>query len=95
MSARYTPLPSRSETTTNRELDEAFESDNEDDAQETTPLTVNSPPQSTVPVDDPPATSAGYDFEREYDVPPPGSPPRPSSVALPNNFGNSNALIPS
>jgi len=38
-----------------------------------------------------------YDFEREFDYvrPPPGSPPRPSAVALPNDFGNSNGLLPS
>jgi len=37
-----------------------------------------------------------YDFENvDYDYPPPGSPPIPSSTALPNNIGNSNGLIPS
>lgn len=36
-----------------------------------------------------------YDFENvEYDRPPPGSPPRPSAMALPNEHGNSNGLIP-
>lgn len=37
-----------------------------------------------------------YDFEREYDYDhaPPGSPPRPSALALPNNIGNGNGLIP-
>jgi hypothetical protein len=36
-----------------------------------------------------------YDFERDYDyaVPPPGSPPRPSSRALPNNYGNTNGVV--
>ncbi|KAJ7650372.1 metal homeostatis protein bsd2 [Roridomyces roridus] len=37
---------------------------------------------------------AFYDFERDYDVPPPGSPPRPSAIALPNNYGNSNGRLP-
>ncbi|KAJ7929908.1 hypothetical protein B0H13DRAFT_1962448 [Mycena leptocephala] len=37
-----------------------------------------------------------YDFENaDYDYPPPGSPPGPSTRALPNEFGNSNGLIPS
>lgn len=37
-----------------------------------------------------------YNFENvDYDYPPPGSPPIPSSTALPNNIGNSNGLIPS
>ncbi len=37
--------------------------------------------------------SDGYDFEREYeyDVPPPGS---PSALAHPNDWGNSNGLLP-
>jgi len=36
-----------------------------------------------------------YNFENvDYDYPPPGSPPRPSQVALPNDYGNSNGLIP-
>jgi len=37
-----------------------------------------------------------YDFENvDYDYPPPGSPPIPSSTALPNDIGNSNGLVPS
>lgn len=35
-----------------------------------------------------------YDFEYDY-PPPPGSPPRPSALALPNTHGNSNGEIPS
>ncbi|EIW84059.1 hypothetical protein CONPUDRAFT_163294 [Coniophora puteana RWD-64-598 SS2] len=37
-----------------------------------------------------------YDFERdyEYDRPPPGSPPRPSAHAIPNDWGNSNGILP-
>ncbi|KAJ7601828.1 metal homeostatis protein bsd2 [Mycena polygramma] len=31
---------------------------------------------------------------REYDCPPPGSPPRPSAFALPNDIGNSNGRVP-
>ena len=42
-------------------------------------------------------TPSAYDFERDrdYDYPPPGSPPGPSAFALPNDFGNSNGLLPS
>ena len=41
---------------------------------------------------------AAYDFENtdfDYIRPPPGSPPDPSARALPNEFGNSNGLVPS
>ena len=41
-------------------------------------------------------TSGVYDFEYDYAMlPPPGSPPQPSALALPNAYGNSNGLIPS
>ena len=44
-----------------------------------------------------PSTPAAYDFENfDYaSYPPPGSPPPPSSSALPNDYGNSNGLVPS
>ncbi|KAI0638235.1 hypothetical protein C8Q77DRAFT_1047046 [Trametes polyzona] len=46
-----------------------------------------------------PAPAPGaYDFENvdfDYIRPPPGSPPGPSARALPNEFGNSNGLVPS
>lgn len=32
-----------------------------------------------------------YDFEWDYDYPPPGSPP---SLAFPNDYGNSNGFLP-
>jgi hypothetical protein len=36
-----------------------------------------------------------YDFEYDYAMlPPPGSPPRPSQLALPNSYGNTNGLLP-
>ncbi|KAI0832473.1 hypothetical protein BC628DRAFT_1485897 [Trametes gibbosa] len=45
-----------------------------------------------------PAPAQGsYDFENvdfDYIRPPPGSPPGPSARALPNEFGNSNGLVP-
>ena len=65
---------------------------------ESTPLTHNDrPPPSATGHVLPRETTfipGAYDFEREYDFPPPGSPPHPSSRALPNDFGNSNGLLP-
>lgn len=95
MSARYAPLPNPqySAPDAERELDEAFEDDDDDDDQsESTPLTraIN---QATV-TERPSPTSGTYDFERDYDCPPPGSPPGPSALALPNTWGNSNGRIP-
>ncbi|CAK5268787.1 unnamed protein product [Mycena citricolor] len=83
--AHYSPLP-HDEWGVENELDAAFDNDDE-----TLPLTASvgssQPPQlQHVP--------GAYDFEREYDLPPPGSPPRPSSVALPNDIGNSNGRLP-
>ncbi|OJT10563.1 Metal homeostatis protein BSD2 [Trametes pubescens] len=43
------------------------------------------------------AAPGAYDFENadfDYIRPPPGSPPGPSARALPNEFGNSNGLVP-
>ncbi len=41
------------------------------------------------------STSGGYNFEYDYaSMPPPGSPPRPSALAMPNSYGNTNGLIP-
>ncbi|KAF7316978.1 hypothetical protein HMN09_00432200 [Mycena chlorophos] len=66
-------------------LDAAFDDGEE---QENQPLVMPTPATSHVP--------GAYDFEREYDYDhvPPGSPPRPSALALPNNIGNGNGLIP-
>jgi len=110
MSARYTPLSNpRSAPDAERELEDAFDLDdeNEDDsnAHESTPLTHNTnnvvSPQHTGHVRTetqsaatPTPTLGAYDFERAYDFPPPGSPPPPSSRALPNDYGNSNGLLP-
>lgn len=42
-----------------------------------------------------PHTPGTYDFENiDYDYPPPGSPPQPSMRALPNDYGNTNGLVP-
>jgi hypothetical protein len=89
MSNRYAPLPNNpaSENVVNDELEAAFDdSDDEENASESYPLnhlsTTN--PQTVVP--------GTYDFNADYDYPPPGSPPGPSVVALPNNHGNSNGI---
>lgn len=72
-------------------------SDDEDDdhnVSESRPLnpTPTSPPQIPQPILHVPGT---YNFEAvDYDYPPPGSPPQPSAVALPNEHGNSNGLVP-
>lgn len=103
MAHRYAPLPNprqdRQATQHEREVEmqAAFDySDDEDDhnASESQPL--NPTTTSTVPVPQPTAHVSGtYNFEAvDYDYPPPGSPPPPSSVALPNEYGNSNGLIP-
>ena len=99
MSARYAPLPTaHQDLELSNEMEAAFDDDeDEDDApSETRPL--NPAPSSPLrpPHSRAPSTPAVYDFEN-YDyaaVVPPGSPPRPSSRALPNDFGNSNGLVP-
>ena len=79
------------------EMEMAFESDDEDQHLDTTPLTQNhttsrSNAHSPSNVSGPAPT---YDFEREYDYPPPGSPPPSASAALSGPAqGNSNGVIP-
>jgi hypothetical protein len=101
MPAGYTPLPNP-RSNPEREIADDFDLDEDVDNHhyKSTPpsLTHNNRrtpsaighvfPRETTSI---PGT---YDFEREYDFPPPGSPPRPSSRALPNDFGNSNGLLP-
>ncbi|KAI5830423.1 hypothetical protein K523DRAFT_302690 [Schizophyllum commune Tattone D] len=107
MSHRYTPL-SNPVDDASREMDEAFAgSDDEDDglnddAAETRPLNpsghsasaagppMHSPPPSNAPL------PASYDFENfDYaSMPPPGSPPSPTTRALPNHWGNDNGVVP-
>jgi len=89
-----------------REMEDAFDDEDDDEAvdlgHESTPLNpqrlataVQHPqqpsPQSAISI------PGSYDFERDYDyaLPPPGSPPGLSASAQPNNYGNSNGLIPS
>ena len=102
MPAGYAPLPNpRSEPDADQELEAAFD-DHEDDehtANETTRLTrgyVDDHPLSVDAAAPTPQRSGTYDFEREYeyDVPPPGSPPSPSTFAYPNDWGNSNGQLP-
>ncbi|KAF8897666.1 hypothetical protein BD779DRAFT_1432964 [Infundibulicybe gibba] len=97
MSNRYAPLPNpQTDPNAAAEMEAAFDySDDEDDfhnASESHPLN----PVSAPPIRSPPAHIPGtYNFETvDYDYPPPGSPPRPSAVALPNEHGNSNGFVP-
>ncbi|KAG7449091.1 uncharacterized protein BT62DRAFT_887639 [Guyanagaster necrorhizus] len=98
MSNRYAPLPNpRSDRDAQHEMEAAFDDSDDEDATESQPLNVTYRSAVTAPQ---PATASpipgSYDFENvDYDYPPPGSPPPLSSTALPNNFGNSNGLIPS
>jgi hypothetical protein len=92
MSSRYAPLPNdpRAEGIAQHEMEAAFDDSDDEEISETHPLTRNSnnPPSNN-------RAPGSYDFENvDYDYPPPGSPPAPSAVALPNNHGNSNGLIP-
>ena len=94
--------PTRHNThfSTVREMDDAFDDDDNDDQKESTPLTQFHR-QSSVSIapllfrgETDAARPNAYDFEREYDFPPPGSPPSPSTSALPNDYGNSNGHLP-
>lgn len=96
MSSRYAPLPSNpnAQEDVSNELDAAFDdsdSEDEDNITESHPLNprTTSPPRQTVAS---PFNPGIYDFDADYDYPPPGSPPRPSAVALPNDIGNSNGI---
>jgi hypothetical protein len=100
MSTRYAPLPNpHTDPLLNDEMEAAFEEDDEGDMNdhhaESRPLNPSSY-SSPSPLSRT-STPGIYDFENfDYaSLPPPGSPPRPSSTALPNNIGNSNGLIPS
>ncbi|CAA7267116.1 unnamed protein product [Cyclocybe aegerita] len=102
MSVRYAPLANpRSAPDAEREMQDAFDLDDEHDdqeghgAHESTPLTNvrSSQPESSSNTETT-AIPGTYDFEREYDFPPPGSPPSPSARALPNDYGNTNGFLP-
>jgi hypothetical protein len=81
-------------------MEAAFDdSDDSDDEGNPESRPLNPIPTSPSTTDEAPAhmhIPGTYDFESaDYDFPPPGSPPRPSAIALPNDHGNSNGLIPS
>ncbi|GJE94782.1 hypothetical protein PsYK624_109550 [Phanerochaete sordida] len=99
-SAQYAPLPNpRSVPDAEREMHEAFQLDDDEDEHpsESAPLVPGHTPR--LPQEGRPqlnlATPPTYDFERDYDydLPPPGSPPSPST-AYQNAIGNSNGVLP-
>lgn len=104
MAHSYAPLPNPSPehdaTQRDREVemqaafDYSDDEDEADNASESHPLNpIPTSPNSTAPL--PTHPQGAYDFENvDYDYPPPGSPPGPSAIALPNAYGNSNGLIP-
>ncbi|GBE79538.1 Metal homeostatis protein [Sparassis crispa] len=108
MSARYAPLPNpHTDHDAENEMEAAFnDSDDEDAAVDPHhhpintrngyhPLAHDDPEPSSAHEQSAPGT---YDFEAvdyDYARPPPGSPPGPSDRALPNEYGNSNGLVPS
>lgn len=92
MSNRYAPLPNNPtvDQAADDELEAAFDDSEDEDASESQPLNPNRRPavQPTIPQ----PTPGAYNFDADYDYPPPGSPPRPSAIALPNDHGNSNGI---
>jgi hypothetical protein len=102
-SALYAPLPTQpTQEDADRDLQDAFgDDDDEEDVLESTRLINQNHHPSANPSlhgnrPQPIQIPGTYDFERDYDytMPPPGSPPRPSASALPNDYGNSNGLVP-
>ncbi|KAI6004338.1 hypothetical protein EDC04DRAFT_3124133 [Pisolithus marmoratus] len=104
MPGRYAPLPTQQPSgDADRELDEAFGSDDDDLEPDqrcsSTLLTQNATnrcSESSSKTSSDGAGVAAYDFERDFDYvrPPPGSPPRLSAAAVPNDFGNTNGVLP-
>lgn len=105
MPARYSRLPNASDhPLANNELEAAFDDSDDEREGDDTPhngsarngyhAISNVEPEAHR--SEPPAPGA-YDFENvdyDYTGPPPGSPPGPSARALPNEYGNSNGLVP-
>ncbi|KZV71360.1 hypothetical protein PENSPDRAFT_630232, partial [Peniophora sp. CONT] len=93
-SARYAPLPNaHTDADMNREMEAAFDDEEEyEDAEETQPLNPSPPSPRHARAPSGPGT---YDFEAvDYaSVPPPGTPP-PHNRAFNNNWGNSNGVVP-
>jgi hypothetical protein len=105
-SVRYAPLPTaNTDSAVNREMEAAFSGDEDEDdiqdASETHPLRPSPlSPSTRSPIQQQhsrtPSAPGTYDFENfDYaSIIPPGEPPGPSSTAIPNDFGNSNGMIP-
>ncbi|KAG1821187.1 uncharacterized protein BJ212DRAFT_1297603 [Suillus subaureus] len=104
MPAHYAPLPTQqSLRDADRELNDAFESDGDDEDYIERPPSNHQRADTLSYVADPPKSTScsttipgTYDFERNYDYdrPPPGSPPQLLATALPNDIGNSNGELP-
>ena len=92
-SGNYVPVANEPPARTpDEEMEQAFESDDDDTV--SVPLTQLSRHQQTRQISQASSNdSATYDFEREYDHPPPGSPP-PQDSAFTRAIGNSNGIIP-
>lgn len=104
MPTHYAPLPTQqSSRDADRELNDAFESDGDDEDYSERPSSNHQHADTISYVADLPKRTLGnttvpgtYDFERNYDYdrPPPGSPPQLLAAALPNDIGNSNGELP-
>src|ERR1700743_1627391 len=98
MSGKYAPIPSAREAAdAERQMEDAFDASDDEDGDrtsETRPMMATSGSTSNHH-NNIQTNSNLYNFEFDYTMPPPGSPPRPSARALPNNiFGNSNGYVP-
>ncbi|KAJ2920105.1 hypothetical protein MD484_g366, partial [Candolleomyces efflorescens] len=104
--SRYSRIPNPSERHPHHDLDDEVEAafdyreddDDDRDPSESQPLNPNASqpaPRAQAPPPPPVNAPGTYNFEIvDYDYPPPGSPPPLSAHALPNEFGNSNGLVP-
>lgn len=100
MPGQYARIPNPSDRH-HQDLDDEVEAafdyreDDDNEASESQPLNRNtSQPLPRAP--EPPTNTPGtYNFEIVgYDYPPPGSPPPLSAHAIPNDWGNSNGMVP-
>ena len=96
-------------TDADRELDEAFgvENDEDEPLNQERHHSLDSTPRPAIAhvsqgadaskagTEGPDGVPAVYDFERDFDYirPPPGSPPAPSTAAVPNDIGNTNGVL--
>lgn len=93
MSSRgYAPLPNNPnvDDTVNDELEAAFDDSDDEDTSELHPLNPNRALPTHTPIPSP-HVQGTYNFDADYDYPPPGSPPR-RDLALPNDHGNTNGI---